>query len=203
MKQPLSAWHCTVSPRKNPEIHYCISLSQKACLYLSIVQLSQSHSLVLRWFLSVRYDCAAVPCVWDRKRKEPYKGQSDVRYTPGPNNGNVPQHVCLDPELYSVKWHSFTGDSVEKKGPLLRCVCNETPMTPWYRVTSRLWEHIYVCRRFSATQRNCHIRWVPHWPAGERLIIDHTWCFDIVAVALEWMDIVFLCVNLSFFPLFF
>lgn len=70
---------------------------------------------------------------------------SDIH--PEPNDWNFPQHVCLNPELYSVKWHSIIGDPVEMKGLTLG-VCVMRPhdtVVPCALFT--VITYIYACRR--------------------------------------------------------
>ncbi len=185
----------------NPLLNISFSETLPAFIYHTAFPVVQ-FSLAVISFSQIRLRSRAVCLRSKRKRKELYKGQSDVRYTPEPNNWNVPQHVCLNPELYSVKWHSFIWDPVEMKGPPL-CVSVMRPhdtVVPCALSTVRT----YICLpAVSATQRNCHIRWVSQWPAGERLIFDDTWCFDIVAVALEEWTLYFFVLISLFFCFFF
>lgn len=137
MKQLFSAWHCapmcvTILPWKDPEIHYWIS--QKPCLHLSIVQFFQSHSLVLQWFLSVRYDCAAILCGWDQKDtgllevERNYRKDKLMIYTRAPQlklpTACVSQSWALQCEMAQLYRRSCRDE-----GSVTLCVFNETP---WY-----------------------------------------------------------------------
>lgn len=155
----------------NPLLNFSFSETLPAFIYWTAFPVAQFSPAVISF--SQIWLCSRAVCLRSkRKRKDLYKGQSDVRYTE-PKNWNFPQHVCLNPELYSVKWLSFIGDPVEMKGPPL-CVSvmrHHDTVVQRALSTGRTYIHLLAV---SATQHNCHIRGASYWP-----------CFDIEAVVLE------------------